>query len=50
MKLIDVLRLIKIAAGVAGGAVILSENHPYLAVCILVVGAVANEWIAIIRE
>lgn len=37
------LKLIKVAAGVAGGALVLTENHPYLTVCILIVGAVANE-------
>ena len=38
-----VLQMIKVASGIAGVAVVLNENHPYLTVGILVVGAVANE-------
>lgn len=38
-----VLNLVKVAAGVAGGALVLTENHPYIALIVLVVGAIANE-------
>jgi hypothetical protein len=38
-----VLQMIKVASGIAGVAVVLNENHPYLTVGILVVGALANE-------
>ena len=38
-----VLQMIKVASGVAGVAGVLTENHPYITVGILVVGALANE-------
>ena len=38
-----VLKMVKVASGIAGVAVVLNENHPYLTVGILVVGALANE-------
>ena len=38
-----ILKLVKVAAGVAGGALVLTENHPYFALIVLVIGAVANE-------
>ena len=38
-----VLQMIKVASGIAGVAVVLNENHPYLTVGILVIGAIANE-------
>ena len=37
-----VLQMIKVGAGIAGGAIVLTENHPYLALVVLIVGAVAN--------
>ena len=33
----------KAVCGVAGGALVLTENHPYLALAILAIGAAANE-------
>ena len=38
-----VLQMIKVASGIAGVAVVLTEDHPYITVVILVIGAVANE-------
>jgi len=40
---------IKAVAGVAGGAMILSNNHPYLSLIILALGAAANEVQAYIK-
>jgi hypothetical protein len=37
------LHLIKAAAGVAGGALILTEKHPFISLGFLILGAVANE-------
>jgi hypothetical protein len=34
---------IKAVSGVAGGAMILSNNHPYISLVILALGASANE-------
>jgi hypothetical protein len=38
-----VLQMIKVASGVAGVAGVLTENHPYITVGVLIVGALANE-------
>lgn len=37
------IKMVKVASGVLGGALIINENHPYIALGILVVGAIANE-------
>lgn len=42
-KLRFALKLIKVAAGVGGGALVLTENHPYITMFVLIIGAVANE-------
>lgn len=34
---------IKAICGVAGGALVLTENHPYITLIILSIGAAANE-------
>jgi hypothetical protein len=38
------------ATGVVGGALILEQNHPYLTLFILALGAVANKIIKFIDE
>lgn len=42
--------IIKAVFGTLGGAVILSEQHPYLALSILGVGAGANEWVSFLKD
>lgn len=37
------LNLIKIGAGVASGALVLTENHPYATLMLMVIAAVASE-------
>lgn len=34
---------IKAATGVVGGSLVLSEGHPYIALTVLAIGAIANE-------
>jgi len=41
---------IKGATGIIGGSLILVEGHPYLTVCILALGGVANEVVSFIKE
>ena len=41
---------IKAATGVIGGSLVLSEGHPYVAVSVLGIGAVANEVVSFIKE
>jgi len=40
---------IKAISGIAGGAMILTENHPYISLAILALGAAANEVQAYIK-
>ena len=42
--------LIKAITGVIGASLILSENHPYLTLIILSIGAAANEWVSFIQN
>jgi hypothetical protein len=42
--------IIKAVFATIGGAVILNENHPYLALTILGVGAGANEWVSYMKD
>ena len=37
------LLIIKAVSGVAGGALVLTENHPYISLLVLACGAAANE-------
>lgn len=41
---------IKAATGIVGGSLILNEGHPYAAISILAIGAVANEIVSFIKE
>jgi hypothetical protein len=41
---------IKAFTGIIGGSLILSENHPYLTITILGIGAVANEMVSYIKD
>jgi len=41
---------IKAATGIVGGSLILTEGHPYTAITILAIGAVANEVVSFIKE
>ena len=54
MRKIEKLKLIgliiKSVTGVTGGSLILSENHPYLSIIILGIGAAANEFVSYIKE
>lgn len=34
---------IKAATGVIGGSLVISEGHPYIALAVLAIGAIANE-------
>jgi hypothetical protein len=42
--------IIKAVFGSIGGAVILEQNHPYLALLILAIGAGANEWVSFLKD
>jgi hypothetical protein len=42
--------IIKAVFGSIGGAVILEQNHPYLALFILALGAGANEWVSFLKD
>jgi hypothetical protein len=42
--------IIKAVFGSIGGAVILEQNHPYLALTILALGAGANEWVSFLKD
>jgi len=41
---------IKAATGIVGGSLILNEGHPYAAISILAIGAVANEIVLFVKE
>lgn len=47
-KLIGIM--IKAVTGVIGGSLILTEQHPYLALITLSIGAAANEWVSFIKD
>jgi len=49
-KLNIILIAIKAVSGVAGGAMILTENHPFISLGILALGAAANEVQAYIKS
>lgn len=42
--------IIKAVTGVVGGSLILTEEHPYMSLLILSVGAAANEAVSFIKE
>jgi hypothetical protein len=42
--------IIKAITGVVGTAIIISENHPYLAVIVLSIGAAANEVVSYLKD
>lgn len=42
--------LIKAVTGVLGISMILTENHPYISIGILAIGAGAAEWVSFIKE
>jgi hypothetical protein len=42
--------VIKAVFGTVGGAVILEQNQPYLALIILAIGAGANEWVSFLKD
>jgi hypothetical protein len=41
---------IKSVTAVIGGSLILTEGHPYTTLCVLAVGAIANEVVSFIKE
>lgn len=41
---------IKAVTGVLGISVILTENHPYIAIIVLCIGAGANEWVSMLEK
>jgi len=41
-----ILLIVKAVSGVIGGALILTENHPYISLLVLAIGAAANEAIS----
>jgi hypothetical protein len=41
---------IKAFTGIIGGSLVLSENHPYLTITVLGIGAVANEVVSYIKD
>lgn len=42
--------LIKTVTGVIGGSLILEQNHPYITLSILAVGAAANEFVVFLQN
>lgn len=48
LKLIGLI--IKAMTGVVGTAVILTENHPYISIAILAIGAGANEYVSFLKD
>lgn len=41
---------IKAVTGIIGGSLILEQNHPYVTLIVLAIGAVANEVVSFIKE
>ena len=50
VKLMLIASLIKAITGVVGASLILTENHPYLALIALAIGAAANEFILFVEK
>lgn len=44
------LLIVKAVSGVAGSALILTENHPYITLLVLAAGAAANEALMYIKN
>lgn len=42
--------IIKSVFGTVGGAVILTQNHPYISIIILAIGAGANEYVSFLKD
>jgi divalent metal cation (Fe/Co/Zn/Cd) transporter len=42
--------IIKAITGVIGGSLVLTENHPYITLIVLSIGAGANEYISFIKD
>ena len=45
-----VAMLIKAATGVIGGSLVLENQHPYITLAVLAIGAMANELINYLKE
>lgn len=41
---------IEAATGIIGGSLILSENHPYIALSVLALGAIASKIVSFIKD
>ena len=41
---------VKSVTAIVGGSLILSENHPYLSLAILAIGALGNELVSFIKD
>ena len=42
--------VIKSVTGIIGGSLILTENHPYITLIVLSIGAAANEWVSFLKD
>lgn len=42
--------IVKGVTGVLGGSLVLSNEHPYIALTVLAIGAAANEYILYLKE
>ena len=42
--------LIKAATGVIGGSLVLENKHPYITLCVLAIGAMANELLTYLKK
>lgn len=42
--------IIKAITGVVGGSLILTNEHPYISLAVLSLGAAANEWVSFIKD
>lgn len=40
-----IVKMVKAVSGVVGASLVLTENHPYLALTSLAIGAAANEYL-----
>lgn len=42
--------IIKSVTGIIGGSLILTENHPYITLIVLSIGAAANEGVSFLKD
>jgi hypothetical protein len=42
--------MIKSVTGVVGGSLVLTNEHPYIAITVLSIGAISNEWVSFIKD